>query len=72
MVPHMADLITEFERDCDRAGVKPTAILKAAAVHPSLWWKWKEGKVSPTLRNFEAARNKLDELTGGDERQKAP
>ena len=59
----MSDLINEFERDCESAGVKPATVLKAADVHPSLWWKWKSGNVSPTLKSFEAARRKLDELT---------
>lgn len=58
----MSNLIAEFERDCVAADLAPTAVLKAASVHPSLWKKWKEGRVSPTLRNFEAARNKLEEL----------
>lgn len=58
----MSDLITEFERDCAKAEVPPTAALKAGGVHPSLWTKWKTGGVSPTLRNFEAARRGLDTL----------
>lgn len=58
----MSNLITEFERECEAAGHAPAAVLKAAGVHPSLWWKWKEGKVSPTLRSFEPARDKLKEL----------
>lgn len=58
----MSTLIDDFERDCETASVKPVEVLKAAKIHPSLWWKWKAGKVSPTLRNFEAARSKLQEL----------
>jgi hypothetical protein len=58
----MSTLIDDFERDCEAASVKPVEVLKAASIHPSLWWKWKAGKVSPTLRNFEAARTKLEEI----------
>lgn len=58
----MSDLLATFERDCARAGVSPTAALREAGVHPTLWSKWKGGKVSPTLKNFEAARNGLTEL----------
>ncbi|MCX7585043.1 hypothetical protein OUA97_01430 [Phenylobacterium sp. 58.2.17] len=31
-------------------------------MHPSLWWKWRSGRVSPTLKSFEAARGKLREM----------
>lgn len=55
-------LITEFEAECEAASVKPHVVLKAAGVHTSLWWKWKEGKVSPSLRNFEAARRALETM----------
>lgn len=58
-------LLETFEEACLAAKVKPTAALKAAGVHPSLWWKWKAGKVSPTLRRFEAAVAMLEEM-GGD------
>lgn len=58
----MSDLLTNFERDCTRAKVTPSAALKAGGVHPTLWPKWKSGAVSPTLRNFENARRGLDIL----------
>jgi hypothetical protein len=58
----MSDLISELERECTEAGVAPTAVLKAANVHPSLWWKWRSGRVSPTLKSFEAVRGKLREM----------
>lgn len=56
-------LLVEFERDCERAGVKPTDVLRAAGVHPTLWPKWRDGRVSPTLRSFEAARRALAALS---------
>lgn len=55
----MSDLLTEFEAECAAADVAPSAALKEGGVHPSLWGKWKDGKVSPTLRNFESARRGL-------------
>jgi hypothetical protein len=55
----MSDLLSQFEQDCILANVAPTAALKAGGVHPTLWKKWKEGKASPTLRNFELARSGL-------------
>lgn len=58
-------LLDRFEEACTDAKVKPTAVLRAAGIHSSLWWKWKAGGVSPTLRNFEAAVAKLHEM-GGD------
>lgn len=64
----MSDLLTDFERDCAAADVAPSAALKEGGVHPSLWAKWKkdkdEGGVSPTLRNFEAARAGLAAIIG--------
>ncbi|WP_165799313.1 hypothetical protein [Caulobacter zeae] len=54
--------MAEFEVDCARAGVAPTAVLKGAGIHPTLWRRWQIGAVSPTLRNFEAARHHLDQL----------
>jgi hypothetical protein len=58
----MSDLLSEFERDCQAKKVSPTEALKRGGVHPSLWWKWKAGKVSPTLRTFEAAKEGLDRV----------
>ena len=58
----MSELLATFKKDCASAGVAPTAALKAAGVHPSLWAKWESGAVSPTLRNFEAARRGLSAL----------
>lgn len=58
----MSDLLTDFEVDCKAADVAPSAALKEGGVHPSLWGKWKSGAVSPTLRNFEAARRGLDAI----------
>jgi hypothetical protein len=58
----MADLLTDFERKCDDKNVSPTEALKRAGVHPSLWWKWKARKVSPTLRSLEAAQKGLDQV----------
>lgn len=58
----MSVLLDQFERDCTAIEVAPTAALKRGGVHPSLWWKWKNGDVSPTLRSFEAARAGLEAI----------
>ena len=58
----MTDPIREFELDCERAGVTPTAALKAEGLNPSTWFRWKSGAVSPTLRKLEAARRGLERL----------
>lgn len=57
-------MIERFEEGCGEVGIKPADVLRAARIHPSLWWKWKSGGVSPTLRNFEAAVAKLEEMGG--------
>jgi hypothetical protein len=65
----MSDLLSDFERDCAAAGVAPPAALKAGGVHPTLWGKWKGG-MSPTLKNFEAARRGLEQIV--HQRRAAP
>lgn len=60
----MSDLLAEFEHDCAQAGVAPHQVLKRAGIHTSLWWKWREGKASPTLKNFERARAELHRIKG--------
>lgn len=58
----MSKLLNKFAADCLEAGVTPRQVLRKASIHDSLWWKWQTGKVSPTLRSFEAVTEKLDEL----------
>lgn len=58
----MTDPIREFELDCERAGVAPSAALKAGGLNPSTWFRWKSDAVSPTLRSFAAARRGLERL----------
>lgn len=67
----MSDLLTTFERECAAAGVAPAAALKAGGVHPSLWRKWRDGKVSPTLASFEKARGGLASLRAAPEDRSA-
>jgi hypothetical protein len=57
-------LLNRFEEACTAAKVRPTAVLKEAGLHHSLWWKWKAGQASPTLRSFEACVVKLEEMGG--------
>lgn len=58
----MSQRIIQFEQKCQSAGVKPVQALVQAKIHRSLWWKWRGGKVSPTLDKFEAAERGLNEL----------
>ncbi|MBG7616500.1 hypothetical protein IWC96_14575 [Brevundimonas sp. BAL450] len=58
----MSNIISDFERECSEAGVQPHHALKAGGVHDSLWWKWRDGSVSPTLRSLERARSGLRSL----------
>lgn len=67
MLLSMSDLIRQFELDCVSANVSPPHALKAGGVHDSLWWKWKEDKVSPTLRSFEKARAGLRKLMSAND-----
>jgi hypothetical protein len=62
IVADMSDLLSQFEADCSAAEIAPTAALQAGGVHKTLWWKWKAGAVSPTLRNFENAKAGLQKL----------
>lgn len=55
----MHQLLVEFERDCAKADVSPTAALIAGGLHRSVWARWKAGEVSPTLKSVEQAREGL-------------
>ncbi len=57
-------LLSRFRASCEAANIPPTSVLKAAGIHPSLWWKWSTGRVSPTLRSFEAVVEQLVEMGG--------
>ncbi|WP_440177593.1 hypothetical protein [Asticcacaulis sp.] len=61
----MSQRIHHFEEQCLSAGVKPVQALVQANLHRSLWWKWRSGKVSPTLERFEAAERGLQEILAG-------
>lgn len=58
----MSQTIIQFEERCERAGVKPADTLRKVGIHASLWWKWRSGKVSPTLKNYEAAEEGLRQI----------
>lgn len=64
----MSDLLTHFAADCVQAGVNPRAALRAGGVDPSLWKKWEDRRISPTLRNFELARSGLEQLKADHDR----
>ncbi|WP_426036459.1 hypothetical protein [Brevundimonas sp. DC300-4] len=58
----MSSAISDFERDCDGAGVTPASVLRRAGLNPSNWPRWRSGESSPTLRSFDAARAALEGL----------
>lgn len=58
----MSNLLSKFETDCAEADIAPHLVLRAAGIHTSLWWRWKEGKTSPTLKNFEKACAQLRQM----------
>lgn len=60
----MSNLIQTFSARCDAVGVKPVEVLRRAGLHGSVWWRWRSGAVSPTLRSFEAAERVLAEIEG--------
>ncbi len=60
----MNDPIEDFERECADAGVQPEAALIKAGLHRSTWFRWKAGKVSPTFRSLNAAREALGRMSG--------
>lgn len=57
-------LLDRFEEACADMKIHPMVVLKASGADPSLWWKWKSRKVSPTLRKFEAAVVALESMGG--------
>lgn len=52
----------EFERECADAGVAPQAAIERANLHRSTLFRWKAAKVSPNLRNVEAARQAVRDI----------
>lgn len=52
----------QFAEACAEAGVTPEAALQAAGLHRSVWFRWRSGEVSPTLRNWDAAHEALENL----------
>lgn len=67
----MQDLIDDFERQCGDAGVSPVTVLVAAGIGRWQWPRWKGGKFSPTLRNFEAAKAALRKIEAEKSEQSA-
>ncbi len=65
----MSRTIDQFERDCAAAGLAPVAVLKEAGLNSSTWFRWKSGKVSPTLRSFEGAQEALARLSAANDSQ---
>jgi len=63
IVGAMSDPIADFANECETHGVSPLAALKEGGVHPTMWWRWKSGAVSPTLKSFQAAKDGLKRLT---------
>jgi hypothetical protein len=64
----MSSPISDFERDCESAGVTPAAVLRRAGLNPSNWPRWRSGDSSPTLRSFDAAKAALADLRRDHER----
>jgi len=58
----MSNLIQTFSARCDAVGVRPVEVLRQAGLHGSVWWRWRSGAVSPTLRSLEAAERVLAEI----------
>lgn len=58
----LSDAIDRFARACGEATVTPQAALREGGVDPSLWLKWRSGKVSPTFKSFEAATAGLQRI----------
>lgn len=63
----MSRTIDQFERDCAASGLSPVVVLKAAGLNSSTWFRWKAGKVSPTLRSFEGAQEALAKLAAAND-----
>ena len=58
--------VLAFEAACVNASVTPTQVFKKAGLHTSLWWRWRSGDVSPTLKSLRAAREALPQVARAD------
>lgn len=58
----MTNLLQDFEDECVAADIAPADALDKGGLHPTNWWRWKSGKVSPSLKNFGKAQDGLRQM----------
>ncbi len=56
--------VLQFEQDCTDAGTTAEAMVCAAGLHRSAWYRWKAGAVLPNMRNWDAAHSALAQHVG--------
>jgi hypothetical protein len=56
--------VLQFEQDCIAAGTTPEAVVTAAGLHRSAWFRWKGGNVFPNMRNWDAVHSALAQHVG--------
>lgn len=59
------NIITHIELRAAQLRTPVAAILDAAGVNWSSWWRWKNGKASPTLSTVQRIERALDEIERG-------
>jgi transcriptional regulator with XRE-family HTH domain len=61
----MTDIIENITDRAKAAGHEINAILERAGVNESTWWRWQNGKASPTLKTLQKIGRILDEIESG-------
>ena len=59
----MRDEILEMERVLKLSGQSAADLCRAAEIAPTTWWRWKEGKMDPTLLSWRRVLSEFDRLT---------
>ena len=53
-------IIAEIGQDMAALGLSEVKLCELAGINRSTWWRWKNGEVSPTLRQLTNVREALD------------
>jgi len=57
--------VAEFITACATAGLNDAEVVREAGIHRSVWYRWKSGKFSPNLKNWDAVERTLERLRQG-------
>lgn len=54
--------VTEFQSECEAAGLDPLTVLAEAQVHRSQWFRWKGGTFDPSMKKWDRVQAAFERL----------